>query len=130
MAEITAKFVSAYEAADVKSLVALLTDDVFMSMPPMPLEYIGRDAVETFFAPFFAARRNYKLVRTSANGQPAFAVYERSADGRWEAHSIQVLALHDDEIATLTIFTPPVGPGLFEAFGLPYALADERASHA
>src|SRR6266516_2968960 len=45
---IVAKFVTAYEAADVDALVTLLTDDVFMSMPPMPLEYEGRDLVIRF----------------------------------------------------------------------------------
>ena len=43
-----ARFVSAYESADVEALVALLTDDVFISMPPMPLEYEGRDNVGRF----------------------------------------------------------------------------------
>ena len=42
---IVAKFVSAWESADLDALVALLTDDVFMSMPPMPFEYEGRDIV-------------------------------------------------------------------------------------
>ena len=55
---------------------------------------------------------------TTANGQPAFAVYE-SCDAGWAAHSIHVLALDDDKIATLTLFAPPTGPQLFEAFGLP-----------
>src|SRR2546423_248390 len=47
---IVAKFVSAYESADLDALVALLTDDVFVSMPPMPLEYEGRDVVVRLFA--------------------------------------------------------------------------------
>ena len=38
-----ARFVHAWESADLDALVALLTDDVFMSMPPMPFEYQGRD---------------------------------------------------------------------------------------
>ena len=42
---IVAKFVSAWESADLDALVALLTDDVFISMPPMPFEYEGRDVV-------------------------------------------------------------------------------------
>ena len=41
---IVARFVRAYESADLDALVALLTDDVFISMPPMPFEYEGRDA--------------------------------------------------------------------------------------
>src|SRR5512133_2163864 len=40
---VVAKFVRAWESADLDALVALLTDDVFISMPPMPFEYQGRD---------------------------------------------------------------------------------------
>ena len=68
---IVAKFVSAYESADLDALVALLTDDVFMAMPPMPFEYEGRDIVARFCAALFGGRR-FDLVPTRANGQPAF----------------------------------------------------------
>jgi ketosteroid isomerase-like protein len=67
-----AKFVSAWESADLDALVALLTDDVFISMPPMPFEYEGRDLVARFCASIFGAGRRFDLVRTRANGQPAF----------------------------------------------------------
>jgi hypothetical protein len=40
-----ASFVRAYESGDLDTLVALLTDDAFMSMPPVPFEYEGRDVV-------------------------------------------------------------------------------------
>jgi RNA polymerase sigma-70 factor (TIGR02960 family) len=56
---IVAKFVSAYESADVETLVALLTDDVFVSMPPMPFEYQGRDVVARFLAILFDAGRRH-----------------------------------------------------------------------
>jgi RNA polymerase sigma-70 factor (TIGR02960 family) len=79
---LVAKFVSAYESADLDALVALLTDDVFISMPPMPLEYEGRDIVARFFALLFGGcGRRFELVRTRANGQPAFGAYLRTATG-------------------------------------------------
>src|SRR5262249_56204518 len=65
---IIAKFVRAYESADLDALVALLTDDVFISMPPMPFEYEGRDLVARFCAAIFRAGRRFDLVRTRANG--------------------------------------------------------------
>ena len=117
-AEIVGKFVKAYEAADVKALVALLTDDVFMSMPPMPLEYIGRDAVETFFAPFFSARRSYRLIRTRANGQPAFGLYFLSPDGIYHATGLVVIELAGDKVSALIRFEN----GVLPAFGLPRSL--------
>ena len=77
-----ARFVRAYESADIEALVGLLTDDAFMSMPPMPLEYLGRDVVARFCAAtLFAAGRRFDLVPTRANGQPAFGAYLRTQDG-------------------------------------------------
>jgi Sigma-70, region 4/SnoaL-like domain len=77
---IVAKFVGAWESADLDALVALLTDDVFMSMPPMPFEYEGRDAVARFSASLFGAGRRFELVPARANGQPAFGAYLRSPE--------------------------------------------------
>src|SRR5258708_4704361 len=68
---IVAKFISAWESADLDALVALLTDDVFIAMPPMPFEYEGRDVVARFCANIFGAGRRFDLVRTRAHGQPA-----------------------------------------------------------
>jgi hypothetical protein len=53
---------SAYESADLDALVALLSDDVFISMPPMPFEYEGRDVVAGFCASIFAAGRRFDLL--------------------------------------------------------------------
>ncbi len=78
---VVAKFVRAYESADLDAVVALLTDDVFVSMPPMPFEYEGRDAVSRFCASIFGAGRRFDLVPTRANGQPAFGTYLHAPDG-------------------------------------------------
>ena len=76
---IVARFVAAYESSDLDSLVALLTDDVFISMPPLPFEYEGRDPASRFFASIFGSGRKFDLVRTRANGQPAVGAYVRDA---------------------------------------------------
>src|SRR6202050_5988694 len=60
-----AKFVSAWESADLDGLVALLTDDVFMSMPPVPFEYEGRDVGARFCASLFGAGRRVDRADTS-----------------------------------------------------------------
>jgi ketosteroid isomerase-like protein len=67
------------ESADLDALVALLTDDVFMSMPPM--SYEGRDLTARFCASLFNAGRRFDLVPARANGQPAFGAYLRAPDG-------------------------------------------------
>ncbi|GAB2539311.1 sigma-70 family RNA polymerase sigma factor [Nocardia heshunensis] len=112
--EIVAKFVTAYESADIDALVALLTDDVFMSMPPIPLEYQGRDIVARFCALVFDTMRSFALVPTRANGQPAFGVYHRTPTGR-SAAALLVLTLTGDRVAAMTLFENT----LFPVFGLP-----------
>jgi ketosteroid isomerase-like protein len=115
---IVAKFASAYESADVDALVALLTDDVFMSMPPMPLEYEGRDTVARFCASILGSGRRFDLAATRANGEPAFGAYVRAQDGIRHGASLFVLTLSGDRICAMTRFDNSVLPW----FGLPRSL--------
>ena len=115
---IVAKFVRAWESADLDALVALLTDDVFMSMPPMPFEYEGRDVVARFCASIFGAGRRFDLVPTRANGQPAFGAYLRAPDGISHGIGLYVLTLTGDRICAMTRFENSVLPW----FGLPRSL--------
>src|SRR5690348_17300778 len=64
---IVAMFARAWESADLETLVALLTDDVFIAMPPEPFGYEGRDLVTRYWARQFAAGRRFDLVPTRAN---------------------------------------------------------------
>jgi RNA polymerase sigma-70 factor (ECF subfamily) len=108
--EIAAQFVRAWEDADLDALVALLTDDVFITMPPMPFEYEGRDLVAHFCTNLFAAGRRYDLVRTRANGQPAFGAYLRSPNGVSHGVGLHVLTIRGDRIAAMTRFENTVFP--------------------
>jgi RNA polymerase sigma-70 factor (ECF subfamily) len=115
---IVAKFVGAWESADVGALVALLTDDVFVSMPPVPFEYEGRDAVSRFSASVFGSGRRFDLVPTRANGQPAFGAYLRAPTGNRRGTGLYVLSLAGDRIRAMTRFDNTVLPW----FGLPRSL--------
>jgi SnoaL-like domain len=115
---LVARFVRAWEAADLGALVTLLTDDVFVSMPPMPFEYEGRDVVIRFCASLFGAGRRFDLVPTRANGQPAFGVYLRVAAGIRHGVGLYVLSLAGDRICAMTRFDNGVLPW----FGLPRSL--------
>ena len=115
---IVTRFVDAYESTDLDALVALLTDDVFMSMPPMPLEYEGRDAVARFCASLFGSGRRFTLVRTRANGQPAFGAYLSTPTGIRHGTGLIVLTLAGDRIRAMTHFENSVLPW----FGLPRSL--------
>ena len=112
---VVAKFVNAWESADLDALVTLLTDDVFISMPPIPLEYEGRDVVARFCAGIFGAGRRFDLVPTRANGQPAFGTYLRTPDGTSHGMGVFVLTLRGERICAMTRFENSVLP----SFGLP-----------
>jgi RNA polymerase sigma-70 factor (ECF subfamily) len=115
---IVAKFVRAYETADLDALVALLTENVSISMPPMPFEYEGRDVVAGFCGRLFAAGRTFDLVPTRANGQPAFGAYLRGPAGISHGVGLIVLTLAGGRIGAMTRFDNTVFPW----FGLPRAL--------
>jgi RNA polymerase sigma-70 factor (ECF subfamily) len=117
------RYLQAWEGHDLDGFVALLKEDANFTMPPWALWYAGRATIGPFFALAWQYCGGLRLVSMTANGQPAFAVYE-SDGARWNAHSIHVLTLDDDKIATLTMFVPPTGPDLFAAFGLPPVLAE------
>jgi RNA polymerase sigma-70 factor (ECF subfamily) len=115
---VVAKFVHAWESADVGALVELLTDDVFISMPPVPFEYEGRELAARFCASVFDAGRRFELVPTRANGQPAFGAYLRTAQGISHGAGVYVLTLDGGLISAMTRFEN----GMLPWFGLPRSL--------
>jgi RNA polymerase sigma-70 factor (TIGR02960 family) len=112
------KFKVAWESADTDALAALLTDHVFISMPPMPFAYEGRDVVARFCAGLFDSGRRFDLVRTRANCQPAFGAYLRGPSGISHGVGLYVLSLTGDRIRAMTRFENSV----LSSFGLPRSL--------
>ena len=115
---VVAQFVHAYESADLDALIGLLTDDVFISMPPLPFEYEGREPVSRLFASIFGSGRRFELVRTRANGQPAVGAYVRTSAGVSPGVGLFVLSLSGERICSMTRFENTVLPW----FGLPRSL--------
>jgi RNA polymerase sigma-70 factor, ECF subfamily len=115
-------FASALERGDADALVALLTDDVTWSMPPLPHWYRGIEAVSDFAVEVPITRcPSWRYQLTSANGQPAIAFYLGADPAHpHDAFSITVLDLRDDRIAEITAF---LDPDLFALFGLPVTMA-------
>jgi RNA polymerase sigma-70 factor (ECF subfamily) len=112
------RFVRAWESADVGALVGLLTDDVFISMPPVPFEYEGRDVVARFCANIFRSGRRFDLVPTRANGQSAFGAYLRGPDGVSHGAGLYVLTVGGGRICAMARFENSMLPW----FGLPRSL--------
>jgi RNA polymerase sigma-70 factor (TIGR02960 family) len=113
------KLTAAYTAADLDSLVTLLTDDVRLSMPPHPFEYRGRPVAARGLGQLFAHGDRYRLIETRANGQPALAVYRTDPRaGILHASGLLVITLAGPRVSAMTMFAPSV----LASFGLPRTL--------
>jgi hypothetical protein len=119
--ELVGRLAGAFEANDVDAIVALLTDDVRLAMPPLPLEYVGRDEAARFYSVVATRPGRRRLIQTRANGQPALAFYSRDDSGDvFRATSLLVVTLAGRRFAALTRFDPSVLPH----FGLPTILPE------
>ncbi|MGZ3666855.1 MAG: sigma-70 family RNA polymerase sigma factor [Ktedonobacterales bacterium] len=132
--ELLARYVRAWEDADIDGFVALLRDDATLSMPPWPNWYRGHEAIQAFLRWVWATdacgssrtQHSNRLIPTAANRQPAFAAYRRDPQtSGWRAHAIHLPTFRGDTLAAITCFVVPVGPRLFAAFGLPDVLPPE-----
>ena len=117
-----ARYVDAFERYDMASLVALLHEDVVLSMPPYDFWLQGTEhLVEWFVGPHGGGCEGSRLIATSANGSPAFGSYRIDPDGGHRPFSIQILEVVDGRIVGHHNF---IDPELFPAFGLPTHLPD------
>ncbi|RAG86355.1 RNA polymerase subunit sigma-70 [Streptacidiphilus pinicola] len=116
-----AGFAGALERGDADALVALLTEDVTWSMPPLPHWYQGMDAVRDFAVEVPITRcPSWRHRVISANGQPAVAFYlGPDPAGPHDGWAVAVLDLRDGLIAGITSF---LDPAQFGRFGLPARL--------
>jgi RNA polymerase sigma-70 factor (TIGR02960 family) len=114
------RFTRAYQAGDVAAVVALLTEDIAVTMPPLSLEYHGREPVARFLAATgLRPGRRPRLIPIRANGQPAFGLYAQDPQARiFHATGLLVLTLSGDTICAMTGFDTSSLP----QFGLPRTL--------
>jgi RNA polymerase sigma-70 factor (ECF subfamily) len=111
------QYAAAIENADVAALMRLLRADATFEMPPQPAWFLGRHAIGRFLAVnVLREPGDLRAVQTSANGQPALAIYLRDAVGGHRAHVVQVLRCTPAGVAHIVAFRTP---DLFAAFGLP-----------
>ena len=113
-------YVDAFTTHDVTKLVAILSEDVWLKMPPLPLEYHGRDAAIGFFRSIVhPTERVVRLVHTRANGCPASGMYALDrATGTWRATGLIVVVFAGDRVTEITHFEV----GVMASFGLPRML--------
>jgi RNA polymerase sigma-70 factor (ECF subfamily) len=114
------RFVAAFTDHDIDALVALMTDDAWVRMPPLPFEYRGTAAVHRFFTAVYPLWSKIdRLVPVRANGQPAWGDYRRDpVTGVLHVMGVYVVRLAGDRICELTRFETTLAP----YFGLPRTL--------
>jgi RNA polymerase sigma-70 factor (TIGR02960 family) len=121
---LVARFATAFQSGDIPGVIALLTDDALMTMPPERAEYVGPAAIGGFLStvPAAGALERFLLVPTRANGQPAFGCYLKDPHTQIAyAYGLMVLTLRGDRVAGLAGFADTA---VFAPFGLPRTLKD------
>jgi RNA polymerase sigma-70 factor (ECF subfamily) len=119
--ELIDRLAAAWESGDMETILAALTEDVWLSMPPLPLEYQGRERATRFFEAvvFRPGHPRFKMVPTRANGEPAFAFYfVDGVTGLARAAGVLVLTLAGTQVRAITRFDA----SLLDRFGLPRTL--------
>lgn len=119
--DLVGRFAETVEAGDIDAMVALLTDDAWVTMPPLPHAYQGHEAIRAFLRGS-AERRGapLRLVPTHANGQPAFGCYLRVSEAEVaRAYALFVLTLQGNQISAITWFADS---SVLPRFGLPRML--------
>jgi RNA polymerase sigma-70 factor (TIGR02960 family) len=111
-----AGFIDAHERADAEAAVALMREDIRITMPPHPFLYDGIEAIRPLLGAGLREHGEWRLVQTAANRMPAAASYLRATgDTEFRAFKVDVLRVAGGKIAEVTTFDAT----LFEAFGLP-----------
>jgi len=103
--ELARRFADAFTAGDIDGVIALLTDDAWLSMPPARHQYCGPAAIAAFLRVSLAWAAGRLCLRPMrANTQPAFGCYLVDSEGMAEPAGLIVLTLAGDRISRITRF--------------------------
>ena len=110
------RYVAAFENADVETLVAVLTEDAVLEMPPLSVWFLGSAVIGTFLAARMQELGQASVVRTSANGQPAVALYTATRGGERNLHALHVLTIVPEGVSRVVAYQDP---NALRCFNLP-----------
>jgi RNA polymerase sigma-70 factor (ECF subfamily) len=113
-----------WRQADVPGLVALLREDAWLTMPPLPAWVQGRTDIATLLKlRIFTPDKQWRLLPTHANGCPAFGVYRREVgENGYRRSSLWVLEVEGEQFGSIVVF---LDVATFTAFGLPSTIEGE-----
>jgi RNA polymerase sigma-70 factor (TIGR02960 family) len=102
--ELLDRYVAAFENADISALITVLSEDASFEMPPFLTWFRGRDAIGAFLGARMRELGHTSVIRTSANGQPAIALYAGPHEGERRPHSLHVLTIAAQGISRVVAF--------------------------
>jgi RNA polymerase sigma-70 factor (ECF subfamily) len=109
------RYVEAWSQDNVDAIVGLLTDTATLAMPPTPSWFRGLEAIAVFLrATALGGTRSWRLLPTSANGQPAMGSYTRDPSGAYLPYGVAVPGLRGDQIDEITSYSDPAAPRRFD----------------
>jgi RNA polymerase sigma-70 factor (TIGR02960 family) len=116
-------FIDTHQRGDAEAAIALMREDIRVTMPPHPWVFQGIDAVAKLARDGLGPRHgDWRLVPTRANRMPTAASYLRApGDSEFRAFKFDVMRMQDGRIAEITTF----GAELFPEFGLPPILEQD-----
>ena len=117
--ELLDRYVAAFENADVDTLVSVLTEDAMFEMPPFHTWFRGGRVIGAFLGARMAQLGNARVLRRSANGQPAVALYTQADSGQHLLHSLHVVTVTPNGVSRIVAYQDPSG---LRSFNLPTQL--------
>lgn len=122
------RYVTAFWDKDMDALVQMFTDRAVWEMPPFPEWFRGPQAIARLIAGKCpGGAHDMVLLPTRANGQPAYGLYMRGADGDFHPWQLQVLTLDGSQVSHVGAF---FDESLFALCGLPASLPGDRTPDA
>jgi RNA polymerase sigma-70 factor (ECF subfamily) len=111
--ELLEQYMLAFEQSDPAALERVLRDDATLEVTTATTWFAGKRNCMRYIRQFAGSPGEWKMVPTSANGQPAVAAYHRDETGNYLAFAIVILTISSDQIAGITLFSDPA---LFKRF--------------
>jgi RNA polymerase sigma-70 factor (ECF subfamily) len=119
------RYIAAFENADLAALEQVLRKDAALEMVGSRTWFSGRETCLRYIAQVVGYPGDWRMVPTTANGQPAAAVYLRGSDGTHQAFGIAVLTTTTTGIARIVVFGDP---DLVPRFGFARRVAPDPVS--
>jgi RNA polymerase sigma-70 factor (ECF subfamily) len=120
------QYIAAFENADAAALERLLTQDATIEATPMRTWFAGRKTCVAFLRDrLLGSPGDWRMLATSANGQPAAAAFTCDRGGNYQPYGICVLTVTGAGVRRISSFGDP---GLVTVFGFRLDMAQAEAA--